>query len=87
MQFVDPSCVDIQGLTHPHDVAVDTVDHVVYVGELNPPKVWKFTMDKAIYGMYLVKKFTMDQSYRFTKALTQIKLTQLVLIVLTAVSV
>lgn len=40
----------IQGLTHPHDVAVDSVNHIVYVGELNPQKVWKFQMDAALHS-------------------------------------
>ena len=38
----------IQGMNHPHDVAVDTERHLVYVGELNPQKVWKFEMTKAL---------------------------------------
>ncbi|XP_053406046.1 peptidyl-glycine alpha-amidating monooxygenase-like isoform X2 [Mercenaria mercenaria] len=38
-----------EGLTHPHDVTVDSTNHVVYVGELNPRKVWKFQMSKKMY--------------------------------------
>ncbi|XP_052793930.1 peptidyl-glycine alpha-amidating monooxygenase-like isoform X2 [Mya arenaria] len=38
------------GLSHPHDVTVDTRDHVVYVGELNPSKIWTFRMDSALYA-------------------------------------
>ncbi|KAH3839323.1 hypothetical protein DPMN_112751 [Dreissena polymorpha] len=38
------------GLMHPHDLAVDDRDHVVYVGELNPSKVWKFKMDQTMYS-------------------------------------
>ena len=36
-------------MTHPHDVAVDSTDHMVYVGELNPRKVWKFQMSKKMF--------------------------------------
>lgn len=38
-----------EGLTNPHDVTVDSTNHVVYVGELNPRKVWKFQMSEALY--------------------------------------
>ncbi|XP_060607191.1 peptidyl-glycine alpha-amidating monooxygenase-like isoform X2 [Ruditapes philippinarum] len=38
-----------EGMTHPHDVAVDSTNHMVYVGELNPKKVWKFQMSKKLY--------------------------------------
>jgi len=39
----------LQGMSHPHDVTVDSANHMVYVGELNPPKVWQFQMDPALY--------------------------------------
>lgn len=56
----------LQGMSHPHDVTVDSANHMVYVGELNPPKVWQFQMDPALYtgiqwsrvqllGRYLLK--------------------------------
>ncbi|KAL4228137.1 hypothetical protein ACF0H5_013572 [Mactra antiquata] len=37
-------------LSHPHDVTVDSTNHIVYVGELNPRKVWKFQMSQALYS-------------------------------------
>lgn len=33
-----------QGLRQPHDIEVDPVNLRVYVGELDPTKVWRFDM-------------------------------------------
>ncbi|XP_071109708.1 peptidyl-glycine alpha-amidating monooxygenase B-like isoform X2 [Haliotis cracherodii] len=33
------------GLQNPHDVTVDSTDHAVYVGELDPHKVWRLSMN------------------------------------------
>lgn len=38
------------GLMHPHDVAVDENNHIVYVGELNPRQVWKLNMPETLYA-------------------------------------
>ncbi|KAL3867132.1 hypothetical protein ACJMK2_044358 [Sinanodonta woodiana] len=32
------------GMKNPHDVTVDSINHRIYVGEINPNKVWKFEM-------------------------------------------
>ncbi|XP_067667286.1 peptidyl-glycine alpha-amidating monooxygenase B-like [Haliotis asinina] len=33
------------GLRNPHDVTVDSTNHAVYVGELDPHKVWRLSMN------------------------------------------
>ena len=39
--------LSFQGLQNPHDVAVDSQGHAVYVGELSPPAVWKFQRENT----------------------------------------
>ncbi|KAK3593802.1 hypothetical protein CHS0354_014344 [Potamilus streckersoni] len=34
------------GMKNPHDVTVDSINHRIYVGEINPNKVWKFEMQR-----------------------------------------
>lgn len=47
-----------QGLTSPHDVTVHSSSHTVYVGELNPAKVWKFEMVETSSNTGQVKATT-----------------------------
>ena len=37
----------LQGLSNPHDVCVDSINHAVYVGELDPTRVWKMQLEGA----------------------------------------
>ncbi|XP_041372877.1 peptidyl-glycine alpha-amidating monooxygenase B-like [Gigantopelta aegis] len=51
LNFTSGSIIEVwtppQGLANPHDVCVDSVNHAVYVGELDPSKVWRMQMESA----------------------------------------
>lgn len=42
--FIMLKIIVLQGLRNPHDIEVDPVNLRVYVGELDPTKVWRFDM-------------------------------------------
>ena len=35
-----------QGFNNPHDIAVSNNGEAVYIGEIGPNNLWKFTIDK-----------------------------------------
>ena len=55
-----------QGLKNPHDIEVDPVNLRVYVGELDPTKVWRFDMKaddgSGGHGNIIHSKYTQSRS-------------------------